>query len=49
MSSTSPFDAESQFLEVITVKALLKTVVKERKSIQNKKKEKNQKNYKHLE
>ena len=31
MSSTSPFEAESQFLEVVTVKVLLKTVLKERK------------------
>ena len=33
MTTTSPFDAESQFLEVATVKVLLKTIVKERKSI----------------
>ena len=32
MTSTSPFDAESQFLEVATVKVLLKTIVEERKS-----------------
>ena len=31
MSSTSPFEAESQFLEVVTVKVILKTVLKERK------------------
>ena len=31
MSSTSPFEAESQFLEVVTVKVILKTILKERK------------------
>ena len=31
MSSTSPFEAESQFLEVVTVKVILKTVLKERR------------------
>ena len=31
LSSTSPFEAESQFLEVVTVKVILKTILKERK------------------
>ena len=31
MSSTSPFEAESQFLQVVTVKVILKTILKERK------------------
>ena len=41
LSSTSPFEAESQFLEVVTVKAILKTVLKERnmtKTIKRRKK-----------
>ena len=29
LSSTSPFEAESQFLEVVTVKVILKTILKE--------------------
>ena len=44
LSSTSPFEAESQFLEVVTVKVILKTVLKERniiKRIKEKEKEKN--------
>ena len=31
MSSASPFEAESQFLEVVTVKVIHKTISKERK------------------
>ena len=38
LTSTSPFDAESQFLEVVTVKVLLKTIVEERKRRKNEKK-----------
>ena len=51
MSSTSPFEAESQFLEVVTVKVILKTILKERKKrkrIKEKKKEKNHKNCKYF-
>ena len=48
MTSTSPFDAESQFLEVATVKVLLKKIVEERKRRKNEKKEKNDKECKHL-
>ena len=48
MSSTSPFEAESQFLEVATVKVLIKTIVKEKKSRKTKNREKNDKGCKHL-
>ena len=48
LTSTSPFDAESQFLEVATVKVLIKTIVKEKKSRKTKKGEKNDKGCKHL-
>ena len=52
LSSTSPFEAESQFLQVVTVKAILKTILKERKNIKRikeKRKEKNHKNCKYLD
>ena len=48
LTSTSPFDAESQFLEVATVKVLIKTIVEERKRRTNEKKEKNDKGCKRL-
>ena len=48
LTSTSPFDAESQFLEVATVKFLIKTVVKEKKRRKTKKGKIIDKGCKHL-